>query len=63
MYLEKCEIALSKAATADNHEQIIAVRKKIKTLVEHINQVKDELYQHKDLATVSEKYWRNVSII
>ncbi|XP_029404494.2 MICOS complex subunit Mic60 isoform X1 [Bactrocera dorsalis] len=58
--IEKCEIALSKAATADNHEQITTIRKKIKTLVDHINHVKDELYQHKDLATVSEKYWRNV---
>ncbi|CAD6994257.1 MICOS complex subunit Mic60 [Ceratitis capitata] len=58
--IEKCEIALSKAANSDNHDQIIAIRKKVKTLMEHINHVKDELYQHKDLATMSEKYWRNV---
>ncbi|XP_050338845.1 MICOS complex subunit Mic60 isoform X1 [Bactrocera neohumeralis] len=58
--IEKCEMALSKAVTSDNHEQITTIRKKIKTLVDHINHVKDELYQHKDLAAVSEKYWRNV---
>ncbi|XP_017483076.1 PREDICTED: MICOS complex subunit Mic60 isoform X1 [Rhagoletis zephyria] len=58
--IEKCEIALSKAATSENHEQIVTIRKKIKSLLEHINHVKDELYQHKDLATMSEKYWRNV---
>ncbi|XP_073814996.1 inner membrane mitochondrial protein mitofilin isoform X2 [Musca autumnalis] len=58
--IERCEIALAKAAKPDNHEQILAARQKIKTLVDHINTVKDELYKNKDLASMSEKYWRNV---
>uniref|UniRef100_A0A1A9VAH5 MICOS complex subunit MIC60 n=1 Tax=Glossina austeni TaxID=7395 RepID=A0A1A9VAH5_GLOAU len=58
--IEKCEIALAKAAKPENHDQIIAVRNKIKTLVDHINRVKDELYRNKDLANMSEKYWKNV---
>lgn len=62
IFAEKCEIALAKAAKPENHEQIMAVRNKVKTLVDHINKVKDELYQSKDLASISEKYWRNVSI-
>jgi len=36
------------------------VRNKIKKLVDHISQVKDELYRHKDTASVSDKYWRSV---
>ncbi|XP_065371968.1 MICOS complex subunit Mic60 [Calliphora vicina] len=58
--IEKCEIALAKAAKPDNHDQILAVRAKIKKLVDHINNVKDELYKNKDIASMSEKYWRNV---
>uniref|UniRef100_T1PC79 MICOS complex subunit MIC60 n=1 Tax=Musca domestica TaxID=7370 RepID=T1PC79_MUSDO len=58
--IERCEIALAKAAKPENHEQILAARNKIKTLVDHINTVKDELYKNKDLASMSEKYWRNV---
>uniref|UniRef100_A0A1B0BMJ6 MICOS complex subunit MIC60 n=1 Tax=Glossina palpalis gambiensis TaxID=67801 RepID=A0A1B0BMJ6_9MUSC len=58
--IEKCEIALAKAAKPENHDQIIAVRNKIKTLIDHINRVKDELYRNKDLANMSEKYWKNV---
>lgn len=61
--LERCEIALAKAAKADNHDQILAVRSKIKKLVDHINNVKDELYKNKDIASMSEKYWRNVCSI
>ncbi|XP_037814732.1 MICOS complex subunit Mic60 isoform X1 [Lucilia sericata] len=58
--IEKCEIALAKAAKPENHDQILAVRNKIKKLVDHINNVKDELYKNKDIASMSEKYWRNV---
>uniref|UniRef100_A0A1B0F9A5 MICOS complex subunit MIC60 n=1 Tax=Glossina morsitans morsitans TaxID=37546 RepID=A0A1B0F9A5_GLOMM len=58
--IEKCEIALPKAAKPENHDQIIAVRNKIKTFVDHINRGKDELYRNKDLANMSEKYWKNV---
>lgn len=63
MFSERCEIALAKAAKPENNEQILAVRNKIKTLVDHINGVKDELYKTKDLASMSEKYWRNVRSI
>lgn len=62
LFVEKCEIALAKAAKPDNNDQILAVRSKIKKLVDHINNVKDELYKNKDAASISEKYWRNVSI-
>ncbi|XP_017058350.1 MICOS complex subunit Mic60 isoform X2 [Drosophila ficusphila] len=55
-----CEIALSAAATAQNAKSVEAVRDKIKKLVDHISNVKDELYRHKDTASVSDKYWRNV---
>ncbi|XP_033164985.1 MICOS complex subunit Mic60 isoform X1 [Drosophila mauritiana] len=55
-----CEIALSAAATAQNAKKVEAVRDKIKKLVDHIGNVKDELYRHKDTASVSDKYWRNV---
>ncbi|KAH8331175.1 hypothetical protein KR067_012501 [Drosophila pandora] len=55
-----CEIALSAAATAQNTKTIEAVRDKIKKLVDHIATVKDELYRHKDTASVSDKYWLNV---
>ncbi|KAH8251743.1 hypothetical protein KR038_005859 [Drosophila bunnanda] len=55
-----CEIALSAAATAENSKKVEAVRDKIKKLVDHIANVKDELYRHKDTASVSDKYWRNV---
>ncbi|XP_016991066.1 MICOS complex subunit Mic60 isoform X2 [Drosophila rhopaloa] len=55
-----CEIALSAAATAQNSKKVEAVRDKIKKLVDHIGNVKDELYRHKDTASVSDKYWRNV---
>lgn len=55
-----CEIALSGAATAQNAKKIEAVRDKIKKLVDHIATVKDELYRHKDTASVSDKYWLNV---
>ncbi|XP_059217815.1 MICOS complex subunit Mic60 isoform X2 [Stomoxys calcitrans] len=58
--IERCEVALAKAAKPENHEQILAVRNKVKKLVDHINTVKDELYKNKDLASMSEKYWRNV---
>lgn len=58
--IEKCEIALSKVADAKNHEQVLAVRNKIKTFMDHINNVKDELYKTKDTSNMSEKYWRNV---
>ncbi|XP_017020601.1 MICOS complex subunit Mic60 [Drosophila kikkawai] len=55
-----CEIALSAAATAENSKKVEAVRDKIKKLVDHIANVKDELYRHKDTASVSDKYWRSV---
>ncbi|XP_022230366.2 MICOS complex subunit Mic60 [Drosophila obscura] len=55
-----CEIALSGVATAENHKNVETVRNKIKKLVDHIANVKDELYRHKDTASVSDKYWRNV---
>ncbi|XP_015038786.2 MICOS complex subunit Mic60 isoform X1 [Drosophila pseudoobscura] len=55
-----CEIALSEVATAENHKKVESVRNKIKKLVDHIANVKDELYRHKDTASVSDKYWRNV---
>ncbi|KAH8256479.1 hypothetical protein KR032_010911 [Drosophila birchii] len=55
-----CEIALSAAATAQNSKKVEEVRDKIKKLVDHIANVKDELYRHKDTASVSDKYWRNV---
>ncbi|XP_030369709.1 MICOS complex subunit Mic60 isoform X2 [Scaptodrosophila lebanonensis] len=58
--IEKCEVALSKVATAQNHDDVEAVRNKIKKLVGHISSVKDELYRHKDMASVSDKYWRSV---
>ncbi|KAM7361738.1 inner membrane mitochondrial protein mitofilin isoform 2-T2 [Cochliomyia hominivorax] len=58
--IERCEVALAKAAKPENHDQILAVRNKIKKLVNHINNVKDELYKNKDIASMSEKYWRNV---
>lgn len=58
--IEKCEIALAKATKPENHDQILAIRRKVKTLVDHITNVKDELYKNKDLASMSEKYWRNV---
>ncbi|GBP97644.1 MICOS complex subunit Mic60 [Eumeta japonica] len=53
-------VALANAAKADNHDQVIAVRNKIKQLVDHINNVKDELYKIKYDASISEKYWKNV---
>ncbi|KAH8335563.1 hypothetical protein KR074_006078 [Drosophila pseudoananassae] len=55
-----CEIALSAAATAQNAKKVEVVRDKIKKLVDHIATVKDELYRHKDTASVSDKYWLNV---
>ncbi|EDV94402.1 MICOS complex subunit Mic60 isoform X2 [Drosophila grimshawi] len=58
--IERCEVALSKAATAKNHEQVEELRNKIKKMVSHISQVKDDLYRHKDTASVSDKYWRSV---
>ncbi|XP_068157941.1 MICOS complex subunit Mic60 isoform X1 [Drosophila tropicalis] len=58
--IAQCELALSKAATAQNHKTVEVVRNKIKKLVDHIANVKDELYRHKDTASVSDKYWRNV---
>uniref|UniRef100_A0A1B0AF13 Uncharacterized protein n=1 Tax=Glossina pallidipes TaxID=7398 RepID=A0A1B0AF13_GLOPL len=57
---KKCEIALAKAAKPENSNQIIALRNIIKTLVDHINRVKDELHRNKDLANLSKKYWKNV---
>lgn len=36
------------------------LRTKIKTLWNHINKAKDDLYKQKDTASVSDKYWRNV---
>ncbi|XP_030559150.1 MICOS complex subunit Mic60 [Drosophila novamexicana] len=58
--IERCEVALSKAATAKNHEKVENVRNKIKKLVSHIGKAKDELYRQKDTASVSDKYWRSV---
>ncbi|KAH8284334.1 hypothetical protein KR018_001890 [Drosophila ironensis] len=55
-----CEIALSAAATAQNAKEVEAARNKIQKLVGHISAVKDELYRHKDTASVSDKYWHNV---
>ncbi|XP_017073548.1 MICOS complex subunit Mic60 isoform X1 [Drosophila eugracilis] len=55
-----CEIALSAAATAQNAKKVESVRDKIKKVVDHIGNVKDDLYRHKDTASVSDKYWRNV---
>lgn len=57
---ERCEIALSKAATAKNQEKVEQVRNNIKKLVAHISRVRDELYREKDTASVSDKYWRSV---
>lgn len=56
----KCEIALSKAASTSNHEEITVVRNKIQTLSDHINKVKDDLFRAKDSANISEKYWKKV---
>ncbi|KAL5284237.1 IMMT family protein [Megaselia abdita] len=58
--IEKCEIALSKAASTANHEQITVVRNKIQKLSDHINKVKDDLFRAKDSANISEKYWKKV---
>lgn len=58
--LEKCEIALSKATSSANHEQITTIRNKIQKLSDHINKVKDDLFRAKDSANVSEKYWKKV---
>ncbi|XP_023168563.1 MICOS complex subunit Mic60 [Drosophila hydei] len=58
--IERCEIALSKAATAKNQEKVEQVRNNIKKLVAHISRVRDELYREKDTASVSDKYWRSV---
>ncbi|XP_017873284.1 PREDICTED: MICOS complex subunit Mic60 isoform X1 [Drosophila arizonae] len=58
--IERCQIALSKAANAKNQEKVEQVRDKIQKLVAHINKVKDELYRQKDTASVSDKYWRSV---
>ncbi|KAH8311824.1 hypothetical protein KR044_008198 [Drosophila immigrans] len=58
--MERCERALSKIVTAQNQEKVEEVRTKIKKLVEHINQVKDDLYKQKDTVSVSDKYWRSV---
>ncbi|KAH8383794.1 hypothetical protein KR009_010588 [Drosophila setifemur] len=55
-----CEIALSAVATAQNAKKVEEVRNKIKKLVDHIANVKDELYRHKDTASVSDKYWLSV---
>lgn len=57
---EKCEQALVKVAKPENREKVLLVRKKIRSLLQHINVVKDELYRNKDLANMSEKYWKNV---
>uniref|UniRef100_A0A1A9ZP92 MICOS complex subunit MIC60 n=1 Tax=Glossina pallidipes TaxID=7398 RepID=A0A1A9ZP92_GLOPL len=61
--VNKCEIALVKAAKPENHDQIIAVHNKIKTLVDHINRVKNELYRNKDLANMSENFNKVVNDI
>ncbi|XP_017846690.1 MICOS complex subunit Mic60 isoform X2 [Drosophila busckii] len=58
--IEKCEIALSVAATAQNQEKVELVRNKINKLADHITKAKDELYRQKDAASVSDKYWRSV---
>lgn len=58
--MEKCEVALGNIADANNYDQVAAIRKKIKTFTDHINNVKDELYKVKDASNMSEKYWRNV---
>ncbi|XP_037946966.1 MICOS complex subunit Mic60 isoform X2 [Teleopsis dalmanni] len=58
--IEKCEIALGKAIDTENQDQILIVRNRVKTFMDHINSVKDELYKTKDVATMSEKYWKSV---
>lgn len=63
LILEKCELVLSKIVDPSNQEKVLAIRNKIRTFVEHINQLKDELYKNKDLSSISEKYWRNVSSV
>lgn len=58
--IEKCEVVLGNTVDAKNQDQVAAIRQKIKSFTDHINNVKDELYKVKDSAKVSEKYWRNV---
>lgn len=58
--IEKCEITLSRATDSSDHSRVMEIRHKIKTIIEHINAVKDELYRTKDMAALSEKYWKKV---
>ncbi|XP_055922362.1 MICOS complex subunit Mic60 [Eupeodes corollae] len=58
--MEKCELALSEIGNVKNNERIMEVRKKIKTLSDHINDVKNEVYKSKDISKSSEKYWKKV---
>lgn len=60
LHAAQCEVALSKVAIANNHDEVVRSRKKIKKLWNHINHAKDELYKHKDTASVSDKYWHSV---
>lgn len=60
IHAAQCEVALSKVAIASNHDEVVRSRKKIKKLWNHINHAKDELYKHKDTASVNDKYWRSV---
>ncbi|XP_055853064.1 MICOS complex subunit Mic60 isoform X2 [Episyrphus balteatus] len=58
--IETCQIALSKIANASNHDRVLEVRNKTKTLTDHINGVKNELYKLKDVSSLSENYWKKV---
>lgn len=58
--IEQCELALSKAVNNINHDDLQSIRKKVKTLTDHINRAKDELYKNKDMSTLSEKFWKKV---
>lgn len=58
--IDQCQNALSKSAGNISHEKMEAIRDKIKTLTDHINGVKNELYKTKDASALSEKYWKNV---
>lgn len=49
-----------KVVQPDNRDEVLGVRNKIQSLMQHINHVKDELYRTKDMANMTEKYWKNV---
>ncbi|XP_037909381.1 MICOS complex subunit Mic60 isoform X2 [Hermetia illucens] len=58
--MDQCQAALSKHANTVSAERLDAIRNKIRTLNDHINGRKDELYRTKDSAVLSEKYWKKV---